>query len=201
MSTIEPTEEQRKAAASYYLKSTSGPVRDWIETGVVSDDAIDTDVLDLADLLAEREHKLRAKIEELEEQLSRRLADSTAIDALAYAVACLELQPGSERDRAVRDAMSRVICHVGAIEVQAKDSATKLVGTLVAGAKAREAAHLAHIKALREAAGKVALRTAVDGPCWCSYPIPPRTDHHLCCEHMRRTLAATNLHDTEGGER
>jgi hypothetical protein len=82
----------------------------------------------------------RARIAELEERSARRLDDSTAIDALVYAVACLELQPGIERDRDVRDAMARVITHVGAIEVRAKDSATKLVSTLVAGAKAREEA-------------------------------------------------------------
>jgi hypothetical protein len=141
-------------------------------------------IADVAHLLAAREAKLQARIDDLQERSARRLDDSTAIDALVYAVACLELQPGSERDRAVREALNRVIDHVGAIEVRAKEGATKLVSTLVAGAKAREealakcvaeleandksnllhlgelshaytalqhreAAHLAHIKALR----------------------------------------------------
>lgn len=122
----------------------------------------------------------RARIAELEERSARRLDDSTAIDALVYAVACLELQPGSERDRAVRDAMARVINHVGAIEVRAKDSATKLVSTLVAGAKAREAAHLAHIKALREKL-RVALAWGVR-------------------EGVEELLADTAHYDVEGGE-
>lgn len=51
---------------------------------------------------------------ELQLELNRRLDDSTAIDALAYAIACLP--PGSDHDRAIRTALKRVIGYVGAVE-------------------------------------------------------------------------------------
>lgn len=125
MSNIEPTEEQKQAAKKATEK-------------VLGNAECCKPAYRVARLLAEREAKLQARIDDLTERSARRLDDSTAIDALVYAIACLELQPGSERDRAVRDALNRVIDHVGAIEVRARDSATKVVSTLVAGAKARE---------------------------------------------------------------
>lgn len=64
---IEPTEEQRSAAAGFYSRegSLAGHVADWVETGDGADD-VDIDVVDFAQLLAEREAKLRARVAELE---------------------------------------------------------------------------------------------------------------------------------------
>lgn len=64
---IEPTEEQRAAAARFYYREQSdtgrliGHVADWVETGAGCAN-VDADVRDLARLLAEREAKLRKQL-------------------------------------------------------------------------------------------------------------------------------------------
>lgn len=81
----------------------------------------DIDVADIAEMVAAVESPLHQRIAseaktaaELQLELNRRLDDSTAIDALAYAIACLP--PGSDHDRAIRTALKRVIGYVGAVE-------------------------------------------------------------------------------------
>jgi hypothetical protein len=158
---------------------------------------VDRDVTDLARLLAEREHKLREERDEAQRALAE-------IDEL--------VGPGGDgttfgrvessflRYQMLQDDLDAARARIAELEVYAdtamvnrdahKDYAIEL--------EEREAAHLAHIKALRFAAGKVSLRNPADGPCFCVVPIDKGQAHHLCCQLMRRTLSVTAHYDVEG---
>jgi chromosome segregation ATPase len=153
--TIEPTEEQKQAA-----------LRMWKQSGGTVSSIID----DIARLLAEREHKLREDIKEMvrivgpqhkelieqEEELERRgekiLELRADLDAARARIAELEettigrLVVEAEANRASHKSdRMEMQQHIAKITDQKAAAFRRL-----ADMEKREAAHLAHIKALRE---------------------------------------------------
>jgi hypothetical protein len=196
--TSEPTEEQREAAAIHVfgLACSRPSVIAWVRTGRT--DGMDEvpevpQALDLARLLAEREHRLRADIV--------RKADVEFSSMQAYIDHQTQLLKSADRKEiALRTDLTAARAQIAELEAQAARLDQLLRDEKLGHTKAemslrrsieREAANLAQIKALRR------IMSRWEYFAWSHRRVSDATE---LIADTKASLASTAHYDVEGGE-